>query len=142
MFCAVDTVVAMVDTAGAGKAYSFADAHVLMGPNYYRLLLIKQNDTATFSEVRRIMYLPKVYGFHIGPNPATSVLYLTLQGASSSPLRVNIYDMQGGMLATKMFPSQGSTLSSWIDISNLAPGNYVLEAVTQDSKSTQLFVKQ
>lgn len=142
LFAAVDTITATVDTSATGIAYSYADTHVLMGPNYYRLLLIEQNDTSGYSDVKRIDYLPPVYGFHFGPNPATSVLYITLQGASSSPLRVNILDVQGRMLSSWMFPSQGSTLTSMLDISNLAPGSYLLEAITEDSRSTQVFLKQ
>jgi hypothetical protein len=50
--------------------------------------------------------------------------------------------MQGNILASQMYPAQGSTLSTTIDIGMLAPGSYVLEAATQDSKSTQVFIKQ
>lgn len=142
-FMALDTMAAQLDTTAGGKAYSFADTHVLMGLNYYRLCMMTQSDTPTFSEMQRVTYLPSVSGFHFGPNPATSMLYLTLQGASSSPLRVNIIDMSGRVIDTWVFQNQGSsTLTGSIDVGNLAKGSYMLEALTKESRSTQLFIKQ
>ncbi len=75
----------------------------------------------------------------IYPNPVTDML--TVSGSEDTENRVEVFDLTGKVILTKMIhPAPGEHLFQ-IDLSELAPAIYLLKVSTLESSSQKMFVK-
>jgi hypothetical protein len=120
------TKIGTVTAEGATADYTYIDAHPLPSVNYYRLKMIEQSGSYSYSKMVTIRY-DKNGSIAIFPNPAKEVLTVQLHlPAGAIPLQ--IVDAMGRMVKTMSLRSSGSTLSTAIDLSELAAGQYYLHA--------------
>ncbi|MFT4062522.1 MAG: T9SS type A sorting domain-containing protein, partial [Edaphocola sp.] len=109
-------------TAGAGTAslpqqYQYTDPLPLTGTNYYRLKQIDADGGHAYSVVQTVTFHTAT-GIKVYPNPASSVVSITLAGAKGV---LTITDASGKTVKTVTAAGAG-TLQ--IDISALSPGVY------------------
>jgi hypothetical protein len=71
------------------------------------------------------------------PNPADNVLSLNIGRANSGPVPYALYNLQGRLVARGEY-TEGATL----DISGLAPGQYLIKVSAEDRLITEKFVKK
>jgi hypothetical protein len=120
------TKIGTVTGEGANGQYAFIDAHPLPSLNYYRLKMIDRNGGYSYSKMVTIRY-DKNGSIAIFPNPAKDVLTVQLHMPAGA-ISLQIIDGMGRMVKTISLQSSGSTLSTAIDIRELAAGQYYIHA--------------
>ena len=78
-----------------------------------------------------------IKGFYVYPNPSSSLI--NLQWQENSPKQIELYDFTGIKVSVSQNDSKYSTQ---IDVSGLAPGNYLLKIISEKGVRTEKIVKQ
>ena len=120
------TTLGTVTSEGANGDYAYIDAHPLSSINHYRLKMIDQNGSYSYSKMVSIRY-DKNASITIFPNPAKDEVTVQLHMPAGA-VSLQIIDGMGRMVKTMTLKSSGSTLSTAIDISGLAVGQYYIHA--------------
>ena len=130
------TTIGTVTAESANGQYSFIDAQPLPSINYYRLKMTDHNGGYSYSKMVPIRY-DKNVSVTIFPNPVKEVVTVQLQMPAGA-VSLKIIDGMGRMVKTMILQSSGSTLSTTIDISGLAAGQYYIHA----GNEIRSFIKQ
>jgi len=120
------TKIGAVTAEGANGQYAYIDVQPLPSINYYRLKMINQNGGYSYSKIVSIRY-DKNAPITIFPNPAKDVVTVQLH-VPRGAVSLQIIDGGGRKVKTMTLQSSGSTLSTAIDISELAGGQYYIHA--------------
>jgi Secretion system C-terminal sorting domain len=112
--------------------YSYLDNYPFHGLNQYRLQVIKEDGTMTYSAIASLWQKGNP-ALVVYPNPAQS--YVTLQGADSAGIAV-IKDLQGRIV--KSFRLEGLSPNKQFSVGELPAGLYFLQVAGKVYK----FVKQ
>jgi hypothetical protein len=120
------TKIGTVTGEGGIAEYTYIDAHPLPSVNYYRLKIIDQSGSYSYSKMVTIRY-DKNGSIAIFPNPAKDVLTVQLH-LPKGAISLQIIDAMGRMVKTVTLQSPGSTVSTAIDVNGLAAGQYYLHA--------------
>ncbi|OQP63722.1 glycoside hydrolase family 44 [Niastella vici] len=120
------TTIGTVTGEGANGQYAFIDAQPLPSINYYRLKLIDHTGGYSYSKILPVRY-DKNAAITVFPNPAKEVLTVQLH-LPAGAISLQIIDGMGRMMKTMLLQSSGSTLSTTIDLSGLAAGQYYIHA--------------
>jgi hypothetical protein len=129
--------------------YSLNDKAPAIGANQYRLKLEDYDGNITYSKVVTLLYSDLSKGLtnnlNVYPNPATSIINLTIAQNSSSgsqTLHLNqtnntaLYDIKIINISGSVIKSTTSSSPNWADnVSNLAPGTYIIQVVNSNDKS-------
>lgn len=127
-FTPLDSVAAAVNGAGV-HSYTYTDAHLDTGTNYYRLRLVQQNGSHGYSPIR-IVQGPSG-GVGIWPNPVHRAL---IHINSSSPARrVRLVDISGKVILSQELRGTLNTLH----IGEVAMGIYFLWVETESGTTVQ-----
>ena len=121
---------------GANGQYTFIDVQPLPSMNYYRLKMIDQNGDYSYSKTVSIRY-DKNVSITIFPNPVKGVINVQLHMPTGA-VSLQIIDGMGRTVKTMTLQSSGSILSTAIDISGFASGQYFIHACNE----TISFIKQ
>jgi trimeric autotransporter adhesin len=119
--------------------YNFTDAAPLIGRNYYRLLQQDDNGRSKSSEIRIVDFSDKMV-IAMYPNPATSVLNISISSISNESLQLRITDVTGRVLKTRNYNNASGTIQ--LNIDDLAKGTYFLELWMNNEKQVYSFIKQ
>jgi len=120
------TTIGTVTSEGDNGDYTYIDAHPLSSINYYRLKMIEQNGSYSYSKMVSIRY-DKNGSITIFPNPAKDVVTVQLHMPAGA-ISLQIIDGMGRIVKKMTLQSSGNTLSTAIDISGLASGQYYIHA--------------
>lgn len=123
--------------AGGGHAYRFTDNSTLTSQTYYRLKMVDNNGSFTYSPVSRVRTGQSHNNISIYPNPAKDRLNISLT-ADAGPVQVTLHDVGGRTIKTFTVQSDGSTINKVADISSLKPGIYFISF----NKQIVRFVKE
>lgn len=134
------TTVGKVTAKGSGdNSYQFIEE--LSNKNqivYYRLKLVDQDETFTYSKVIRLQVTLTTTGeLQVYPNPAINSIYLNPPSAQLSKGDVKIFNQQG-QLVQKQFWSA----PNHINISGLAAGMYFIEISDGTNRYSKSFIKR
>jgi hypothetical protein len=120
-------------------SYNFADSRIMMGDNYYRLLMLDNDGVKRYS---KIICLDNnstnncAAKIQVYPNPAISVVNYMLTSSKNEQVSVQIYNLAGILLtASQKSVSAGMNQQS-IAINGLKSGNYILK-ITGAQGSTE-----
>ncbi|WP_165871591.1 T9SS type A sorting domain-containing protein [Flaviaesturariibacter flavus] len=104
------------------KAYHFADERPAPGNNFYRLKIISQTGTFSYSKIIAVRDDTDA-SITLFPNPAASLLQVQ---TSSQPgtIQLEIQDMMGRVLQKQTIVSAGPRMATSVDIENLRSGIY------------------
>ncbi len=131
-------VVGNVKAAGnGGKTYQHTDNSNLVANTSYRLKMVDNNGSFTYSPVSHVRMAGGNSSLSVYPNPARDRLNISLTTAAG-PVVVSLQDVSGRTIKTFTAQSNGRTLNEMADISSLAPGIYFLSF----GKQTVRFVKE
>jgi Secretion system C-terminal sorting domain len=135
-FAAVGTVAAETGDAVSAN-YKFTNENPATGLNYYRIAIVNQDGSTTYSGIRTIepASTPTVT-VSIYPNPATDRLHVTT-GANAA-FNILIIDVQGRILR-QVAVASGNTAD--LTVSDLSRGVYFAEILTANSKTVTEFLK-
>jgi hypothetical protein len=120
------TTIGTVTGEGVNGQHEYIDAQPLSSINYYRLKLIDRNGGYFYSKIVPVRY-DKNVAITIFPNPANDVVTVQLHMPAGA-ISLKIIDGMGRTVKTMSLRSSGSTLSTTIDLSGLAAGQYYLHA--------------
>jgi len=114
--------------------YSYTDANVANGNNYYRIKAISKTGEQTYSQVS-VVNKVTVTGYGIYPNPVrNSTVNLKLTNALSGSYIVNIYNLAGKKVATKQINHSGGTANYGLTLdNNLANGLYKVSVLSANN---------
>jgi len=144
--------------SSASGTYSFVDKNPPIASDMYRLKIEDLNGAITYSNVVTIMYSNTTglvkSNINVYPNPARSTLNLEIVSASSAssgqstqianslPATVpalpssTIYSIKiVNILGSVIKTATTATLNWQADVSNLAPGTYILQVVNNSNKT-------
>jgi len=120
----------------APKANSFFDSRPLPSIDYYRLRIIDQDGSETYSNTAAVSF-DNSTALSVFPNPASTTLYVRFP-PQPEPVVLELHGSTGQLIRTmRLQPAIGAIFTS-LDISRLARGAYYL---TFAGKNT-FFVKQ
>jgi uncharacterized delta-60 repeat protein len=123
------TEIGSVQAAGNSisvKDYRFTDAQPVAALNFYRLRVVNANGSTALSKIVAVRFDGQ-HVFEAFPNPVTNQLNLQLT-APSGTVTVKVIDPSGRTVKAIELHSSGTTLSTSIDMSNLARGVYLVKA--------------
>jgi hypothetical protein len=125
-----------------GSAYNFDDATPLKGANYYRLKQIDKDGRSSLSKVVRIDNTHRTIAIERYPNPANSILTVTVEGNTSKNIGVSIADMQGRIVEQQQWKKENLLLRKDISVAKLQNGLYQVILTFDDGrKEVASFVK-
>ncbi len=110
---------------GAIQDYAYTDFMPSIGVNYYRLKIIENNNTFSYSEIKSVVIGEGVFTLSAFPNPASDYLTITLIGSEAFSIR--LINAIGQEVMTHL-NCQNTSTNSTISISDLSQGVYFLEA--------------
>jgi hypothetical protein len=131
--------------AGKGNSqvvnnYTFTDAKVLSGLNYYRLKQINTDNKFNYSPIIKIDY--STFDWAILGNPFTENSSIQLQLDKKEPVCVQIFSINGKLIQSvdKGILSPG-TYSIPLNLKNVSAGIYVIKLVAANHSYTREIIK-
>jgi dienelactone hydrolase len=144
-FSTIDTVTA-VPGMTPGSSYSYIDPNAIEGPDYYRIFQVHVDGTASVSPIRKVVIGqgggPDAPGLSLSPNPATSSVFITIGGSTSETLEIRLIDLKGNILRTWLFQKTANNWIQAVDIGDLLPGTYFIQAFSKNWNSAKAFMKK
>ncbi len=125
-FETISTITAKVPNSN-GQDYSVSDAFPFQGYNFYRLKIIDIDNSFAYSEIINIRSkLSKINVSSIYPNPVKDIFQVKLNSISQTKARINILDISGKEISSKLYSlSEGKNIID-LDASNLKTGVFML----------------
>jgi hypothetical protein len=121
------------------SAYTDYDHNPATGWNYYRLKIIDQSGSFSYSPVRAVKFNKGLEEVRIFPNPATDVLNVQLPSSYVNNATLQLYHIDGRSIST-LKPTVNSIK---LNVKPLAGGTYVLRIIrTNGEVETYPFIKQ
>jgi len=125
--------------------YTFTDAHLLSGNNYYRLRQVDMDGSSRYSRIVCLFNATKAATagkIQVYPNPAISVVNYTLNSTTAGNVLVQVYNTAGVLVLTQQQQLSSGVNQQSVAISNLKSGNYFLKVISQNgAQYEQTFVK-
>jgi dienelactone hydrolase len=144
-FSTIDTVDAIPGMV-PGNTYTDIDQQAPAGSDYYRIVQMHVDGTASVSPVRKVLIGQgggqEAQGLSLSPNPATSSLYITIGGSVAESLEIRLIDLTGHTMRTWLFQKTANSWTQMVDIGDLVPGTYFIQAFGKNWNSTQAFFKR
>jgi len=127
-------------TTEEGTSYEFFDDIPFIGTNYYQLRQIDFSGEFFLSSVVAVKVEKEGDAtYTLYPNPASNDLNIRLKEAYDYDTFVTINDVNQRMVKQFMIPS--NSLKGNFNISDIAPGVYVLNIHSRKIRASELFVK-
>ncbi|HEX2631097.1 MAG TPA: T9SS type A sorting domain-containing protein, partial [Chitinophagaceae bacterium] len=129
---------------GQGAEYNFTDVELnKSGARYYRLKIIDNDGSFTYSAVRSVVFNSDVK-WQVYPNPSNGLFGLLYQLNDGERMKVRVFDAAGKMVYQNNFVANGFVQRTDIDMRAVvfAPGLYLLEAESESGKQSFKLLKQ
>ena len=130
---------------GNGADYNYVDRNVSgnSGLIYYRLKMVDIDGRFTYSPVRiiRLEEQTQTIAITTYPNPVTSELRITVPGNWQGK-KVTYEVFNGNGRLSEKLVSANSSQTETVNVSNLAPGFYIVRAACNGKTAQQKIVKQ
>jgi hypothetical protein len=131
---------AQVNAAGNSSTvqnYSANDYHPVRGYNFYRLQIVDNDGTITYSPIVEVNFgnqaLPQVF-----PNPASS--YFIVAAGNEAIKDIRVIDVSGKIISHILNPNNAMTIT--INAEKLAGGVYIIQISTASAMYQQKLFKQ
>ncbi len=126
-------IVATNNAAGVHK-YGFTHPALSEGTHYYRLKMVDQNGTFTYSEIRWVKMSTQPT-MTLYPNPANRMITITGTKANGT---IRLLTMDGRLV--KQMRTDGTSMV--VDVSNLAQGTYIVQYLNEGTQQQFTLIKQ
>ena len=115
--------------AGFAASYSWLDANPLSGKNYYRIVLINPDSTASYSPIR-VIEVTEGVAITVSPNPTTDAINIQYDGSGGTGKEA-VYDPSGRMIQQNVLFA-GSNI---VSLAGLSKGLYLVSVQLGDGRS-------
>ena len=126
-----------VPARASETALSYTDAAPPSPVAYYRIKTTDPSGRVSYSQTLAVVTAKTASALRLYPNPASLVVQVQLT-APKGPVTIEVKDLAGRAVQTAAVISQGTTLQTRLDVSQLPAGLYAITA----GKETSLFLKQ
>ncbi len=111
------------------NSYSWFDATVVNGDNFYRIKSMEKNGTAKYSNVVKVKLGGKGFEFTVYPNPVKGgVVSLQMSNVEKGIYTIKTYNNLGQEVATKNINHNGGSATQTIDLGKgIASGTYNMQ---------------
>ena len=125
------------------KRYSYIDAKVLQGNNYYRLKQVDKNGQFVYTPTRMVSFdAITAASIKLYPNPATNVANVLLSPSLlNKHMVINIMDIKGNVVKQWKLPNNNQAQVQ-LNLMGLPKGTYLLHFSSQNLNSTQKLIIQ
>lgn len=121
--------------------YSFRDTEKnKYGIRYYRLRQQDIDGTGTYSAIKAVNFALGMTAISVYPNPFTNDIALQLQATSGEVLQLNMQDMMGRLILSKIFGMQEGTNKINLSLDKSLPAGLYMFTVRLGNTVTQLRV--
>ncbi len=133
-YTAIGDVNALIDASGS-ETYTFTDAAVLPGKNFYRIVETDLAGKQYYSNVAMVDWSSNTAVFHLYPNPSSGSFTLQLVSAGAGPAVVCIQDIAGAAVyqATIVLADSKVLVAP---SQHLTPGVYMVRVSTATGTQT------
>jgi hypothetical protein len=109
-------------------SYNFVDGHIMSGHNYYRLCMIYNDGVVRYSKIICLdnNEANSAVKMQVYPNPALSVVHVTLTSAKNEEVSVKIFNLSGILLSTNQARVNAGINQQSIAVGGLKTGNYII----------------
>ena len=130
-------------TTYALTRYSFADPSAPTGLNYYRLVQVDYNGTATKSYTIAVQVGTASTNWRMYPNPTYNNLTLEAFGVEGNDVSLSINDMLGrNVLAEQVRVNVGGQVLHRVSMQHLATGMYVVKVTDIDGNTRSSLIEK
>ncbi|QHL88089.1 T9SS type A sorting domain-containing protein [Nibribacter ruber] len=126
-------------TAANRGTYQFTDPNPLPTLAYYRLRILKSNNTVEFSELAQVAG-PEFTNL-IFPNPGVKDVNLNFNTAQRDQLKLEFFDTAGRFFGALTIDVVPEVKSYSLQLPDLAPGYYIIRWTTGSQNGTFRFLK-
>lgn len=123
------TPIGIVEAKGSNN-YFYHHSNPVMGKNYYRLSIINQDASITYSTIRLVNFTKNVT-VNVYPNPTAKTLQIAVQHSNNTTAMLKLYNSFGQLLFTQNFTAQ-----TQLDMSKYAAGIYLLNVFDGEKQQT------
>jgi hypothetical protein len=116
--------------------YSFIDDQPLSGWNYYRIKIVENEGSHTYSTVKKVQFGKSPF-IRFYPNPATSVVQLQLNEIPAEGAMIQIVDVSG----KTVYQTPVLQSNMQLNVTSLLPGTYVLRYINNGNVQSFKFIK-
>ncbi|MEM6965279.1 MAG: acetylxylan esterase [Bacteroidota bacterium] len=95
------------------------------GKNYYRLLRVEKDGTASYSNIKEVTFNIDIDDFAIYPNPANDRIFVNLKPFAGREIQMQIFDARGVLMEERNIDALGATTQNF-DLKNYTNGLYIL----------------
>lgn len=134
IFEGIDTV-QVVQLSATGNSYSCIDENPFNGINEYRILEIRKNGGAAYTEIRRVLVGSLASEIVVGPNPAAENSFVNVY-TSERNLLVEIFDVHGRKLHSEIMKNGQTQIS----LQNISKGTYTLCFSNENGRRMQKLI--
>ena len=115
------------DNAG-NNSYGWTDNNPYSGANFYRLKMIDQNGSFTYSQVVSVIFNAKVAAIEIYPNPGNIKAFkLKMMYAENGKYTMRLYNLSGMLLYETTITNTGTQLEQSLALpASIPPGTYTI----------------
>jgi hypothetical protein len=108
--------------------YSYTDQNPLPQINYYRLKIIDNSGSVTYSEIRTVKN-EKTFVVNVYPNPIKgNTITIKINSSYTDVIQLSVINVQGKIIFSKKVSVSAGGSSSTLDLSLLPKGIYFLKA--------------
>ena len=120
-------VVASLGDLNGSRTYGFTDREPdKFGPRYYRLKIVNQDGSFTYSPVRPVIFEDAIL-WQVYPNPSTGLFNLVYQLGSSDAFYARIVDAKGSLVQEYRKTGNGFPQKLNIDLAAKPKGVYLMQ---------------
>jgi hypothetical protein len=136
--------VAAAGNSTTKKDYLFADQSPFVpANNYYRLVMVDADGNYKYSKILIVKFDGQVTtNMQLFPSYVKDVLQIQLPNGLNGNVNLMVIDMNGRVVKRSNLASDGSALSTTLDVNNLVSGVYVLKAQAGNTSVISRFTKQ
>ncbi len=125
----------------ATQLYRFDDFAPLQGSNYYRLKIIDEDGTYTYSPIRRASFNQEIE-LSIYPNPSFGKFTLKLDNTSDQEIALEVFNALGQNIHNETFTANVPLEKRDLDLTHLSKGQYSIRITSNNiSRSRLIFLK-
>jgi len=129
-------------TANQSGLYSFTDQQLTSNANYYRLKLVNNDGSFTYSQVVLLKHNNTIVINTVKPNPFIGEVELQLSLTRKEVVGILLFDERGRQVASKQVTAvAGSNTIKLPNLQQLSAGVYLLKVVTEGSVLQQKLIK-
>lgn len=124
---------------GSGAAYSFTVAQTWQGNNFYRLKMVDNDGSFTYSNIVLLTNMTAIQ-VSVYPNPTADWLYVSIPAfENSKPITASLIDGAGKLLAQPVLIAGNRNA---IEVKTLPAGVYTLRCTIKQQNFVVRFIKQ